>query len=50
MASLDDQLVLSILGLLPARDLACAGTASKSLHCFAHHEPLWKALCLQVCC
>ena len=48
LACLDDALVLSVLGMLPAEDLARAGAASKSLYCFAGHEPLWKALAVEV--
>lgn len=48
MACLDDGLLLSLLGLLPGRNLARAAAASKSLYCFANHEPLWKALAVEV--
>lgn len=48
LSVLDDTLVLAVLGLLPGRDLAAAAAASKSLYCFANHEPLWKALAVEV--
>lgn len=48
MACLDDTVVLSILGLLRGRDLAHAALASRAMYCFAYHEPLWKALAVQV--
>lgn len=48
MSSLSDDLLLSILYLLPAADLTCLGLASKALYCFVHTLDLWKALALQV--
>lgn len=48
LACLDDALLLSILGLLPGRDLARATLASRAMYCFAYHEPLWTALAVQV--
>lgn len=47
LACLDDALVLSVLGLLPGRDLARLSAVSRSLCCFANHEPLWKALAVE---
>ena len=48
MACLDDALLLGVLGLLRAPDLARLAATSRALYCFAYHEPLWKALALQV--
>jgi hypothetical protein len=48
LACLDDALLLGVLGLLRAPDLARLAATSRALYCFAYHEPLWKALALQV--
>ena len=48
MRVLSDDLVLEVLGLLPAHVLAAMSLVSKSLYCFSAHEDLWKALVLQV--
>jgi hypothetical protein len=43
---LPDDLLLDILGLLPARDLAALSAVSKALYVVASHDPLWRALVL----
>jgi hypothetical protein len=43
---LPDDLLLDVLGLLPARDLAALSAASKALYVVASHDPLWRALVL----
>eukprot|EP00878_Enallax_costatus_P033304 GHUV01036717.1.p1 GENE.GHUV01036717.1~~GHUV01036717.1.p1 ORF type:complete len:168 (+),score=27.48 GHUV01036717.1:256-759(+) len=48
MSALSDDLLLGVLYLLPAADLARLGLASKALYCFAHTLDLWKALAMQV--
>lgn len=48
MAALSDELLLSLLYLLPAADLQRLGMASKALYAFAHYDELWKALLLEV--
>ena len=45
---LSDDLLLGVLGLLPAQSLALAGLASKSLYCFCNYEELWRVLLLEV--
>ncbi|WVZ51047.1 hypothetical protein U9M48_002237 [Paspalum notatum var. saurae] len=40
---LPDDLLLDVLGLLPARDLAALSAASKALYVVAAHDPLWRA-------
>eukprot|EP00878_Enallax_costatus_P037589 GHUV01042470.1.p1 GENE.GHUV01042470.1~~GHUV01042470.1.p1 ORF type:complete len:208 (+),score=47.38 GHUV01042470.1:256-879(+) len=47
MSALSDDLLLGVLYLLPAADLARLGLASKALYCFAHTLDLWKALAMQ---
>lgn len=49
LSALSDELMLAVLELLPAPDLARLGLASKALYCFAHTADLWKGLVLQVC-
>ncbi|KAF8665238.1 hypothetical protein HU200_054134 [Digitaria exilis] len=41
---LPDELLLDVLGLLTARDLAALSVASKALYVVAAHDPLWRAL------
>ena len=48
MCVLSDELVLEVLGLLPAQALANLSMVSKSFYCFSAYEDLWKALVLQV--
>lgn len=48
LAVLSDELLSGILGLLPAKSLACSSLASKSLYCFCNHEDLWRVLVLEV--
>lgn len=48
LSVLDDDILLSILGALPADALAALSLSSKALYCFSNHEELWKALVLQV--
>lgn len=43
---LPDDLLLDVLGLLPARDLAALSVASKALYVVASHDPLWRTLVL----
>ncbi|KAG2562736.1 F-box protein At5g06550-like [Panicum virgatum] len=43
---LPDDLLLDVLGLLPARALAALSAASKALYVVAAHDPLWRALVL----
>ncbi|XP_062196994.1 arginine-specific demethylase JMJ22 [Phragmites australis] len=43
---LPDDLLLDVLGLLPARDLAALSAASKALCVVASHDPLWRTLVL----
>ncbi|KAL6842843.1 hypothetical protein ACP4OV_027156 [Aristida adscensionis] len=43
---LPDDLLLDVLGLLPARDLAALSAASKALYVLASHDPLWRELVL----
>ena len=45
---LSDELLLGVLGLLPAQSLAMASIASKSLYCFCNYEDLWRVLVLEV--
>ena len=48
LARLEDQILLQVLGQLPAEALACLAVSSKSLYCFANHEDLWRHMTLQV--
>ena len=48
LAKLSDELLLAVLGHLPAQSLLQAAAASKALYCFCSHEDLWRALALQV--
>lgn len=48
LAGLPDDVILGLLELLSAADLARLGLVSKALYCFAHTNDLWKALVLQV--
>ena len=48
LAVLSDELLSSILSLLPAKSLARSSLASKSLYCFCNHEDLWRVLVLEV--
>ena len=50
MRSLDDQLMLRVLGHLPASALLSISGTCKALYCFANHEELWRALVLEVTC
>ncbi|KAF3324094.1 F-box protein [Carex littledalei] len=43
---LPDDLLLDILSLLDATDLAVFSTASKSTYVFSSHDPLWRSLVL----
>ncbi|XP_078436842.1 transferring glycosyl group transferase [Wolffia australiana] len=47
LRALSDELLLDVLALLPAADLARAAAASKSLYVFATQDPLWRALVLR---
>jgi len=42
-----DEIILNILGCLPAISLKQASFASKAIYCFANHDELWKALVLK---
>ncbi|CAL9115102.1 unnamed protein product [Musa textilis] len=46
LRALPDDLLLDVLALLPARDLAVLSAASRSLYVFATHDTLWRALVL----
>lgn len=48
LAVLSDELLLGVLGLLPAQSLVMASLASKSLYCFCNYEDLWRVLVLEV--
>jgi hypothetical protein len=48
LSGLSDDVILGLLELLPAADLARLGLASKAMYCFVHTTDLWKALVLQV--
>jgi hypothetical protein len=48
LSGLSDDVILGLLELLPAADLARLGLASKALYCFAHTNDIWKALVLEV--
>lgn len=48
LSPLADDLVLNLLFLLPAADLARLGLASKALYCFVHTTDLWKSLVIEV--
>ncbi|KAM0823400.1 hypothetical protein ACQ4PT_044197 [Festuca glaucescens] len=43
---LPDDLILDVLGLLPARDLAALSAASKAFYVISSHDPLWRAIVL----
>ncbi|EAY81379.1 hypothetical protein OsI_36550 [Oryza sativa Indica Group] len=43
---LPDDVLLDVLGLLAARDLARLSAASRALYVVASHDPLWRALVL----
>uniref|UniRef100_A0ACD5WUJ9 Uncharacterized protein n=1 Tax=Avena sativa TaxID=4498 RepID=A0ACD5WUJ9_AVESA len=43
---LPDDLILDILGLLPARDLAALSVASKAFYVISSHDTLWRAIVL----
>lgn len=45
---LDDEVLMQILGLLPADALARLACVNQALYCFANHEDLWRALTLEV--
>eukprot|EP00879_Flechtneria_rotunda_P024439 GHRR01025909.1.p1 GENE.GHRR01025909.1~~GHRR01025909.1.p1 ORF type:complete len:263 (+),score=55.50 GHRR01025909.1:176-964(+) len=47
LSPLPDDLMLSLLYLMPAADLVRLGLASKALYCFAHTTDLWKALTVE---
>ncbi|CAA6662823.1 unnamed protein product [Spirodela intermedia] len=44
---LSDELLLDVLSLLPAGDLARLAAVSKSLYVFSTHDPLWRNLVLE---
>jgi len=44
---LSDEIMLELLGLLPASALVTLSRSSKSLYAFATHEEIWKALVLE---
>ncbi|GJN04579.1 hypothetical protein PR202_ga22141 [Eleusine coracana subsp. coracana] len=46
LRAIPDDLLLDVLGLLPARDLTALSAASKALYVVASHDPLWRALVL----
>ncbi|WOL03105.1 hypothetical protein Cni_G11825 [Canna indica] len=46
LRALPDDLLLDVLALLPARDLAALSAVSRSLYVFAAHDPLWRPLVL----
>ncbi|TVU24916.1 hypothetical protein EJB05_27381, partial [Eragrostis curvula] len=46
LRQLTDELILDVLGLLPARDLTALSAASKALYVVASHDPLWRPLVL----
>ncbi|XP_044956574.1 F-box protein At5g06550 [Hordeum vulgare subsp. vulgare] len=46
LRQLPDDLLLDVLGLLPARDLAALSAASKALYVISSHDPLWRAIVL----
>lgn len=50
LSKLSDELLLCVLGHLPAQSLLRAAGASRALYCFCSHEELWRALTLQVLC
>lgn len=47
-AKLPDELLVSILGMLPPKDLTVMSTASHAIYCFSNHEELWKAIVFEV--
>lgn len=47
---LDDELLVQVLGLLPAEALARLACVNRALYCFANHEDIWRALTLEVSC
>jgi hypothetical protein len=49
LSGLSDDVILGVLELLSAADLARVGLVSKAFYCFAHTNDLWKGLVLQVC-
>ena len=46
--SLNDELMLRVLGLVKGLELGALASTCKALYCFANHEELWRALVLQV--
>ena len=48
LAALSDELLLAVLGQLPAQALLRCAAASRPLYCFCYHEELWRALTLDV--
>ncbi|KAL3149040.1 hypothetical protein ABBQ32_001885 [Trebouxia sp. C0010 RCD-2024] len=44
---LDDELLVQVLGLLPAEALARLACVTRALYCFANHEDLWRGLTLE---
>jgi hypothetical protein len=48
LRSLNDELILRLLGLLNGVDLANLAATCKAMYCYANHEELWRAFVLQV--
>ena len=46
--SLNDELMLRVLGMVRAQELGTLASTCKALYCFANHEELWIELTLQV--
>ena len=47
LRTLDDDLLLQILGMLPAGSLGRLACVNRALYCFSNHDELWRALTLE---
>lgn len=48
LSKLNDELLVNVLSLLTARDLARITAVSRALYCFGNYDELWKGICLEV--
>jgi hypothetical protein len=47
LRTLDDELLMQVLALLPAETLGRLACVNRALYCFSNHEDLWRALTLE---
>lgn len=49
LSRLNDELLMQVLGMLPAETLGRLACTNRALYCFSNHEDLWRALTLEAC-